>query len=330
MNSLWKYHCKMNGEEECAICLEVLMRRGGTPIMNPGCGHELHLPCLLQAQSRGISACPVCRKQFHASLPTTPNKQRSAASSLPPPTTPSTSKWKNINIFDLPAVHSKNLLQTLKSIYTLLSWSPQNLSESCGADKVRLGYMPQQQQRTRMLIINVFAQGCIKLSINVASMRVTPKITSPTENACRYVPIVFQGGLKALVEWVFSCGMHLPSGGSVATLANSNRSERTASVIPTPLDAWRNFPSGTPTKRNLSVAAQTRFRNNRESLTENTVTSTPSKQSQPITPRKRRVIVLDSDEEVETGKVLNAFDESDEDEVQIISVTCSRKKTRRL
>ncbi|KAI8839826.1 hypothetical protein BJ741DRAFT_83029 [Chytriomyces cf. hyalinus JEL632] len=190
--------------------------------------------------------------------------------------------------------------------------------------------MPQQQQqRTRTFIINVFAQGCIKLSINVASMRVTPKIASPTENACRYVPIKFQSGLKALkalVEWVFSVGVYLPSGGSVATLANSNRSEQRASGTPTSLDARRSSSSGTPTKRNRSVTAESRFRNNRASLKtrlENAGSSTPSKQPRPV-------IVLDSDEEVETEKLLNAFDESDEDEVQIISVTCSRKKTRRL
>ncbi|KAJ1551031.1 hypothetical protein HK096_003566 [Nowakowskiella sp. JEL0078] len=54
--------------EICAICCDPLERRGGIPIINPGCGHELHFTCLQRAITFNLTTCCICRKSFNASL----------------------------------------------------------------------------------------------------------------------------------------------------------------------------------------------------------------------------------------------------------------------
>ncbi|KAI9023226.1 hypothetical protein DFJ74DRAFT_77067 [Hyaloraphidium curvatum] len=75
--------------DACSICLQDLERRGGRPIINPGCGHELHLACFHQLlQANPAAACPVCRKPLGAGVPSQGLPQtfvRNVAPVAPPP-----------------------------------------------------------------------------------------------------------------------------------------------------------------------------------------------------------------------------------------------------
>ncbi|KXS15711.1 hypothetical protein M427DRAFT_56544 [Gonapodya prolifera JEL478] len=50
--------------DECYICLAKMQLRGGTPIFNPGCGHQLHMMCFADAFAKGIKQCGVCKKDL--------------------------------------------------------------------------------------------------------------------------------------------------------------------------------------------------------------------------------------------------------------------------
>ncbi|CAG8625319.1 9917_t:CDS:2 [Cetraspora pellucida] len=55
---------KNDEQEECLLCLESLEIRGGRMIINPGCGHSLHMKCYLEYIKRFKDICSVCRKSF--------------------------------------------------------------------------------------------------------------------------------------------------------------------------------------------------------------------------------------------------------------------------
>ena len=51
-----------SGHNDCSICLEQLERRGGLPIINPGCGHSVHLACQrTHLLTHPNATCSLCR-----------------------------------------------------------------------------------------------------------------------------------------------------------------------------------------------------------------------------------------------------------------------------
>ena len=50
--------------EECYLCLESLEFRGGRMIINPGCGHLLHMKCYLEYIKYFKEQCTLCKKDF--------------------------------------------------------------------------------------------------------------------------------------------------------------------------------------------------------------------------------------------------------------------------
>ncbi|KAI9351137.1 hypothetical protein DFJ73DRAFT_831720 [Zopfochytrium polystomum] len=50
--------------ETCSVCLAGMALRGGEPLINPGCGHQLHLACYNSCVSSGNLVCPTCRVPF--------------------------------------------------------------------------------------------------------------------------------------------------------------------------------------------------------------------------------------------------------------------------
>ncbi|KAI9202993.1 uncharacterized protein BJ171DRAFT_157778 [Polychytrium aggregatum] len=54
-----------SSKDACPICLEDLESRGGLPIINPGCGHSLHLDCFRRAYTRVPNpTCSICRSEL--------------------------------------------------------------------------------------------------------------------------------------------------------------------------------------------------------------------------------------------------------------------------
>jgi hypothetical protein len=53
----------------CSICLTDLEKRAGRALLNPGCGHELHLSCFnTLLRNNPAATCPTCRKPLGAGL----------------------------------------------------------------------------------------------------------------------------------------------------------------------------------------------------------------------------------------------------------------------
>jgi hypothetical protein len=53
----------------CSICLQDLEKRAGRALLNPGCGHELHLTCFnTLLRNNPAATCPSCRKPLGAGL----------------------------------------------------------------------------------------------------------------------------------------------------------------------------------------------------------------------------------------------------------------------
>lgn len=78
--------------DACAVCLTSLERRGGKALINPGCGHELHLACYQQLVARTPDAnCPTCRGPVNIS-----GRPLNAASPASAP-----SRWSSRGTFDL-------------------------------------------------------------------------------------------------------------------------------------------------------------------------------------------------------------------------------------
>ena len=50
--------------DECYLCLESLELRGGRMIINPGCGHLLHMKCYLEYIKYFKEQCTLCKKDF--------------------------------------------------------------------------------------------------------------------------------------------------------------------------------------------------------------------------------------------------------------------------
>ncbi|CAI2185881.1 9482_t:CDS:1 [Funneliformis geosporum] len=50
--------------EECYLCLEPLELRGGRMIINPGCGHLIHMKCYLEYTKYFKQQCTLCKKDF--------------------------------------------------------------------------------------------------------------------------------------------------------------------------------------------------------------------------------------------------------------------------
>ncbi|GBB87864.1 hypothetical protein RclHR1_14360003 [Rhizophagus clarus] len=50
--------------DECYLCLESLELRGGRMIINPGCGHLLHMKCYLDYIKYFKEQCTLCKKDF--------------------------------------------------------------------------------------------------------------------------------------------------------------------------------------------------------------------------------------------------------------------------
>ncbi|KAJ3248441.1 hypothetical protein HDU78_000603 [Chytriomyces hyalinus] len=71
--------------ETCTVCLNSLDPRGGSPLINPGCGHQLHLTCYSDILSSPTAnkLCPQCRLplvNLPVQAPNVPPQQQ-----LPPP-----------------------------------------------------------------------------------------------------------------------------------------------------------------------------------------------------------------------------------------------------
>ncbi|CAG8475951.1 6513_t:CDS:1 [Acaulospora colombiana] len=50
--------------EECFICIEPLELRGGRMILNPGCGHLMHMKCYMEYINKCTDSCAICSKKF--------------------------------------------------------------------------------------------------------------------------------------------------------------------------------------------------------------------------------------------------------------------------
>ncbi|KAI8829791.1 hypothetical protein BJ741DRAFT_652714 [Chytriomyces cf. hyalinus JEL632] len=69
--------------ETCTVCLNSLDPRGGSPLINPGCGHQLHLTCYsdILASPTANKLCPQCRLplvNLPAQTPNAPPQQQQA------------------------------------------------------------------------------------------------------------------------------------------------------------------------------------------------------------------------------------------------------------
>ncbi|CAG8758820.1 7959_t:CDS:2, partial [Funneliformis caledonium] len=50
--------------EECYLCLEPLELRGGRMIINPGCGHSIHMKCYIEYTKYFKEQCTLCKRDF--------------------------------------------------------------------------------------------------------------------------------------------------------------------------------------------------------------------------------------------------------------------------
>ncbi|RHZ62427.1 hypothetical protein Glove_340g39 [Diversispora epigaea] len=57
-------HNNRNDQAECFICLESLELRGGRMILNPGCGHLMHMKCYLEYIRKCKNSCAICARKF--------------------------------------------------------------------------------------------------------------------------------------------------------------------------------------------------------------------------------------------------------------------------
>ncbi|KAJ3059081.1 hypothetical protein HDU98_004912 [Podochytrium sp. JEL0797] len=258
--------------EECAICLEDLERRGGVPIVNPGCGHDLHVSCLISYQNNGKTNCPTCRKEFVVLLgsggggpsnarktptpipaPSTPQKQTAAPAKAPP--TP-VNGWLNVDVWELPPSSNLHIRATLQEIYQLLSWPLPDPTFST-ADYYRLGYKLGSPD---FMVINVF-NPTIKLSINTSGrqMRVTPKIYSRTQAACPNVPREFWGGLREITDWVHSTLHPLRNSGKYvlppSTPTTTSTSSKKTACSPADVPPPKPSPAGGSSSSSRASAA---------------------------------------------------------------------------
>lgn len=53
-----------DNQTECFICLEKLELRGGRMILNPGCGHLMHMNCYLEYIKKCKNSCAICARNF--------------------------------------------------------------------------------------------------------------------------------------------------------------------------------------------------------------------------------------------------------------------------
>ncbi|RIA99222.1 hypothetical protein C1645_870104 [Glomus cerebriforme] len=66
-NNKSEYECEQQEQQnidECYLCLEPLEFRGGRMIINPGCGHLLHMKCYLKYIKCFKEQCTLCKKDF--------------------------------------------------------------------------------------------------------------------------------------------------------------------------------------------------------------------------------------------------------------------------
>ncbi|KAI8608654.1 hypothetical protein BC830DRAFT_1222731 [Chytriomyces sp. MP71] len=254
--------------EECAICLDELQHRGGVAILNmatpTGCGHSLHLSCFTAYSSQKKATCPVCRQPFNVgvlppssasrppALPVTPQRRSKQPGTSDPPTP--RNGWLNVDPWEIPNKYNDHLKATLIEIYSLLSWSLKDPSFS-RADYYRLGYMPE---RPGMLVINVFdfhPNNRIKLSINTASSKVTPKVYSAYKSSCASIPRDYVPGLKQLSEWVFAALHPQRSAGIYVLPAQVLKSPSPASAKHSSTAAQASGLRSSPTKSEMPSAS---------------------------------------------------------------------------
>ncbi|RKO87395.1 hypothetical protein BDK51DRAFT_26769 [Blyttiomyces helicus] len=70
----------------CPICLNPLQLRGGVPLINPGCGHELHVSCFTSLQRSNIAPkCLICRKPYPSTLAPAPIARQRSSAARPAP-----------------------------------------------------------------------------------------------------------------------------------------------------------------------------------------------------------------------------------------------------
>ncbi|ORY49578.1 hypothetical protein BCR33DRAFT_713893 [Rhizoclosmatium globosum] len=278
----------METTEECAICLEILERRGGVPIVNPGCGHDLHLQCLVDYQNSGKETCPSCRKEFVIKLGKAAKSQPNTQTATPTPknqqphttVTPPVSQngWFNVDVWEIPDQFNNHIRHTLCRIYALLKWEVSDPTFST-ADYYRLGYRVDGPD---FIVINVF-NPTIKLSINTngRQMKVTPKLHS--YGTCPNVPREMWGVLREITNWVHST-LHPQRSKGVYQLPQPSSSSSSSVSLTSPL-----LPTQLPVPRASSVTTIKRI----ASPVTPSVTPTKRSRTEPLiseTPEKKRAV----------------------------------------